>query len=81
MEAGHPLAGLTGGIACGKSTVAAYLRKNNISEIKPNMPDAITIPGAVASWCLLHKEHGYMPWKEIFDPAINFAKQGIKVHY
>ena len=29
---------------------AAHLRKNNISEIKPNMPDAITIPGAVASW-------------------------------
>ena len=59
---------------------AAYLRKNNISEIKPNMPDAITIPGAVASWCLLHREHGHMQWKEIFEPAIRFAKQGIQVH-
>ncbi len=59
---------------------AAHLRKNNISVINYDMPDAITIPGAVASWCLLHKEHGYMPWKEIFVSAINFAKQGIKVH-
>ena len=49
---------------------AGILRKNNVSVIKSDMPDAITIPGAVASWCLLHKEHGHMPWKEIFDPAI-----------
>ena len=33
MEAGHPLAGLTGGIACGKSTVAAYLRKKGCPVI------------------------------------------------
>ena len=48
--------------------------------ITPEMPDAITIPGAVAAWSLLHKEHGYMPWKDLFSPAINFATQGIKVH-
>ena len=28
----------------------------------------------------IHKEYGYMPWKELFIPAIKFAKQGIKVH-
>ncbi len=67
------------GKSSGKAS-AAFLRKKNISVISYDMPDAITIPGAVASWCLLHKEHGYMPWKEIFEPAINFAKQGIKVH-
>ena len=44
------------------------------------MPDAITIPGAVAAWSLLHKEHGYMPWKELFYPAINYAANGIMVH-
>ena len=33
METGHPLAGLTGGIACGKSTVAAYLRKKGCPVI------------------------------------------------
>ena len=44
------------------------------------MPDAITIPGAVAAWSLLHKEHGHMPWQELFNPAINYAQHGIKVH-
>ncbi len=59
---------------------ASILREKNLSVITPEMPDAITIPGAVAAWNLLHKEHGYMPWKDLFNPAINFAKQGIKIH-
>lgn len=59
---------------------ANTLRKKNISVITPEMPDAITIPGAVAAWNLLHKQYGYMPWKELFNPAINYANQGIKVH-
>ena len=67
----------------GKSSAkakASNLRKKNISVINPEMPDAITIPGAVYAWSLLHKEHGNMPWKELFNPAINYAQQGIMVH-
>ena len=56
---------------------ARYLRNNGHKQLKHNMPDAITIPGAISGWSLLHKEHGYMPWKEIFEPAIDFAKNGI----
>ena len=59
---------------------ASILRNKNSSVITSQMPDAITIPGAVAAWSLLHKEYGYMPWKELFSPAINCANQGIKVH-
>ena len=69
--------------ASGKSSEnssAHNLRNKGIKLIKPEMPDAITIPGAVAGWSLLHKEHGYMPWNEIFEPAINYAKNGIIVH-
>ena len=67
------------GRSCQKSE-AFKLRKSNVSEISYNMPESITIPGAVAGWCLLHKEYGYMPWKEIFAPAIKFAQKGINVH-
>jgi gamma-glutamyltranspeptidase/glutathione hydrolase len=59
---------------------ASNLRKRNISVITPEMPEAITIPGAVAAWSLLHKDHGYMPWQELFGPAINYAQHGIKIH-
>ena len=69
--------------ASGKSSEnssASHLRNNGIKIIKPEMPDAITIPGALAGWSLLHKEHGYMPWQDIFQPAINYAKSGVIVH-
>ena len=59
---------------------ASILRKKNISVITPEMPEAITIPGAVAAWNLLHKDHGYMPWQELFGPAIHYAQHGIKIH-
>ena len=59
---------------------AKDLRMNGIKFIKSDMPDAITIPGAISGWSLIHKEYGYMPWKQIFQPAINFAKSGIIVH-
>ncbi len=67
----------------GKSSLeakASNIRKKNISMITAEMPDAITIPGAVAAWSLLHKEYGYTPWKELFNPAINYSNHGIKVH-
>ena len=59
---------------------ASNLRKKKILHIQSEMPDAITIPGAVAAWSLLHKDHGYMSWKELFIPAIKYAEQGIIVH-
>ena len=67
----------------GKSSAnssAEKLRKKGLSIITAEMPDAITIPGSVAAWNLLHSEHGHMPWKEIFGPAIEYSKLGIPVH-
>ena len=59
---------------------AEGLRKKNIYKISPEMPEAITIPGAVAGWSLLHREYGYMPWNEIFKPAIKLSQQGVCIH-
>ena len=71
---------LNGSGKSSENAKGSNLRKKNITSISPGSSDAITIPGAVAGWCLLHKEHGNMPWKELFDPAIEFANQGIRVH-
>ena len=49
MEAGHPLVGLTGGIACGKSTVAAYLREKGCPVINADRVGHIALnPGQPA---------------------------------
>ena len=67
----------------GKSSENAFaqkLRTKGIDVITANMPDAVTIPGAVAGWHLLHNEYGRMPWKEIFQPGIQYAKLGVHIH-
>ena len=71
---------LNGSGKSSENAFASNLRNRNLSVISPEMPDAITIPGAVAGWSLLHKEHGRMPWKEIFHPAIEYARSGVLVH-
>ena len=71
---------LNGSGKSSENAFASNLRNRNLSVISPEMPDAITIPGAVAGWSLLHKEHGRMPWKEIFRPAIEYARSGVLVH-
>ena len=49
MEAGHPLVGLTGGIACGKSVVAAYLREKGYPVINADRVGHIVLtPGQTA---------------------------------
>ena len=71
---------LNGSGKSSENSYASNLRTKGLSVINPEMPDAITVPGAVAGWSLLHSEHGYMPWKEIFYPAIDYAKFGVRVH-
>ena len=71
---------LNGSGRSSENTSSKKLRSEGNKIITPNMPEAITIPGAVAAWSLLHNEHGYMPWKEIFSDAIDYATFGIPVH-
>jgi gamma-glutamyltranspeptidase/glutathione hydrolase len=34
---------------------------------------AVTVPGVVAGWWALHQRHGKLPWKRLFDDAIEYA--------
>ena len=40
---------------------------------------AVGVPGAVRMLESAHKQHGNLPWAQLFQPAITLAKQGFKV--
>ena len=80
LDGSTNLKALNGSGKSSKNAFAQNLREKGTSIISSEMPDAITIPGAVAGWSLLHKEYGHMPWNEIFEPAITYAKSGINLH-
>jgi gamma-glutamyltranspeptidase/glutathione hydrolase len=41
--------------------------------------DTVTVPGAVAGWNALHQRFGRASWKDLFQPAIFYARNGYPV--
>lgn len=35
-----------------------------------------SVPGLVDGWLMLHRRHGRLPWADLFQPAINYARDG-----
>ena len=80
VDGSSDIKALNGSGKSSENASAQILRKRGLDLITAEMPDAITIPGAVAGWQMLHNQYGHMPWKEIFQPAIEYANSGIFVH-
>ena len=41
--------------------------------------DTVTIPGAVSGWVALSKRYGKLPFADLFEPAIRYARDGYAV--
>ena len=41
--------------------------------------DAVTVPGAVQSWAALSERFGRLPFARLFEPAIDYARDGFPV--
>ncbi len=42
-------------------------------------PDSITVPGAVSAWRALSERFGKLPFADLFEPAIKYAREGYLV--
>ncbi|MDQ2928431.1 MAG: gamma-glutamyltransferase [Pseudomonadota bacterium] len=38
---------------------------------------SVGVPGTLALWSQLHRQHGKLPWPALFEPAIALAEQGV----
>ena len=41
--------------------------------------DAVTVPGAVSAWMMLSQRYGRLPFADLFDAAIGYARDGFLV--
>ena len=41
--------------------------------------DTVTIPGAVSGWAALSQRYGQLPFADLFEPAIRYARDGFAV--
>lgn len=70
--------------ASGPAAMAAtrdyYRERGHDKEVPVRGPlSALTVPGAVDGWRLVHERHGRLPWSDLFDDAIHYARRGVPV--
>ncbi len=59
----------------GEGADRAALR-SRFAAIPPRSAMAVTVPGAVRGWEILHRAHGLLPWADLFAPAADLAERG-----
>jgi gamma-glutamyltranspeptidase/glutathione hydrolase len=74
---GRGLAGLN---ASGRAPAAwSRARFAGHSQMPQRGWDTVTIPGAVSGWVALSDRYGTLPFEDLFEPAIRYARDGYAV--
>ena len=74
---GQKLYGLN---ASGRSPKAlSSERFKGLSEMPIDGWDSVTVPGCVSAWVELSSKFGKLPFEKLFEPAIDYARNGFLV--
>jgi len=81
---GQGLVGLnSSGVAPAAWNVDYFVKKYGETGGLANNPargwDAVTVPGAIAAWGVLHARYGRLPFGDLLAPAIELAERGYAV--
>ena len=71
---------LNGSGAAPAASHVEWYQDRGIRALAPDSPHAVTVPGAIAAWTMLHADHGRLPLCEVLQPAIRYAAEGYAVH-
>src|SRR5271170_5406378 len=71
--------GLNASGSAPKALTIEHLQQKSITEMPQSGIDSVTVPGAVDGWTKLHDRWGKLPWHDLFQPAVFYAKNGFPV--
>jgi gamma-glutamyltranspeptidase/glutathione hydrolase len=66
------------GVAASGAT-SAYYRDQGYRTMPLDGPHAISVPGEVAAWDVIHQRFCTKPWAQLLDSAIGYAENGFPV--
>ncbi|MEX2573010.1 MAG: gamma-glutamyltransferase [Balneolaceae bacterium] len=68
------------GPAARNATIDYYRERDHTEEIPSRGPmAALTVPGAVDGWRKAHERLGRLTWKDLFEDAVHYAREGVAV--
>jgi len=80
-EPGGRVHGINGSGPAARAATLDYYRSHAVDNgIPARGPLSIlTVPGAIDGWRLAHERFGRLPWSELFEAAITYARDGVPV--
>ena len=65
------------GPAAADATPGFYRDRGHDAIPERGAAAALTVPGAVDGWRLVHEEYGALPWADLFETAATYAREGV----
>jgi len=62
-----------------KGLTIDHLKAKGLKTMTDVGIDSVTVPGCVDGWEKLHRKFGKLPWKDLFAPAVYYARNGFPV--
>jgi gamma-glutamyltranspeptidase/glutathione hydrolase len=62
-----------------KALTIDHLEAKGVHTMPQSGIDSVTVPGAVDGWTKLHVRFGKLPWNQLFQSAIFYAKNGYAI--
>lgn len=63
----------------GKNQTLESFRAKGLNGVPTSGIHTVSVPGAVDGWWRMHRKFGKLPWADLFQPAIYYARNGYPV--
>jgi gamma-glutamyltranspeptidase/glutathione hydrolase len=71
--------GVNGSGRCPARLSLEALRQQGITDVPQRGWGSVTVPGAIDAFFEVHQRHGALPFADLFEPAIHYARDGFPV--